>query len=82
MNLREKIAEIVNSTNGVDDLQQALKECLEVPKRSSIEVSQTIQLLNVIATRLSKGTDIEKSRANIIRGCILRLRTQNRRITL
>jgi hypothetical protein len=82
IDLRQKIAKIVDSTKGVNDLQQALKEWLEVPNRSGVELVQTTQLLSAVAVRLSKGDQSEKERADILRAWVLRLRVQNRRITI
>jgi hypothetical protein len=82
IDLRQKIAKIVDSTKGVNDLQQALKEWLEVPNRSGVELAQTTQLLSAVAVRLSKGDQSEKERADILRAWVLRLRVQNRRITI
>ena len=82
IDLRQKIAKIVDSTKGVNDLQQALKEWLEVPNRSGVELVQTTQLLSAVAVRLSKGDQSEKERADILRTWVLRLRVQNRRIAI
>ena len=82
IDLRQKIAKIVDSTKGVNDLQQALKEWLEVQNSSGVELVQTTQLLSAVAVRLSKGDQSEKERADILRAWVLRLRVQNRRIAI
>jgi hypothetical protein len=80
--IRKKIAKIVDSTNGINDLQQALEEWWRVPKCSVAELSQAIPLLSASAVRLSKGDEVAKKRADILRAWVLKLRVENRRIAI